>query len=306
MHYSRPLIFGEVLFDVFDDNTEVLGGAPFNVAWHLQGFGLDPLMITRIGRDERGERVLQYMRDWGMDTAGVQEDEHYPTGIVSVTLQEGQPTFDIVPQQAYDFISPAQTEKLLERDFETSIFYHGSLAARHDTSRQALFNLLESIPSAVFMDVNLRDPWWNMDILRPLLTTTQYLKLNEEELELITDASTSGDTDPPSMAAVLLKRYHLRAAVITRGERGALAVDASQKELEVKPRPIPDLKDTVGAGDAFSAVLIMGLIRNWPFKITMDRAMTFASAICSIRGATTKEQKLYDQFTSKWSATHVK
>ena len=104
----RPLIVGEVLFDVMPGGTRVLGGAPFNVAWHLEAFGLRPLLITRVGVDESGDEVLAAMASWGMDTSAVQRDDAHPTGRVQVELEGGEPTFQILPNQAYDHLDRDQ------------------------------------------------------------------------------------------------------------------------------------------------------------------------------------------------------
>ena len=105
---GRPLSVGEVLFDVMPDGTRVLGGAPFNVAWHLHAFGLRPLMITRVGTDDSGDEVLAAMKSLGMDTSGVQRDGAHPTGRVQVELSEGEPTYHILADQAYDHIDRHQ------------------------------------------------------------------------------------------------------------------------------------------------------------------------------------------------------
>ncbi len=118
---QRPLIFGEVLFDVMPDGTRVLGGAPFNVAWHLEAFGLRPLMITRVGVDESGDEVLTAMASWGMDTSGVQRDDTYPTGRVEVDLDDGEPTFHILPDQAYDHLDCGLATSGLVRPYPFSI-----------------------------------------------------------------------------------------------------------------------------------------------------------------------------------------
>lgn len=101
----RPLIFGEVLFDRFPDGSVVLGGAPFNVAWHLQAFGLAPLVISRVGRDALGGAVVAAMTGWGMDRRGVQFDATHPTGTVEVAFQAGEPHYAIVDRVAYDIIA---------------------------------------------------------------------------------------------------------------------------------------------------------------------------------------------------------
>ena len=105
------VIFGEVLFDCFDDEA-VLGGAPFNVAWNLRGFGLDPVLISRVGADGRGEAVRTTMGSWGLDARGLQTDTGRPTGMVTITLEGGEPTFAILPDQAYDRIDAGEAEPL--------------------------------------------------------------------------------------------------------------------------------------------------------------------------------------------------
>ena len=101
----HPVIFGEVLFDVYPDGKEILGGAPFNVAWHLHAFGAEPLMVSRVGADKRGERIRECMEAWGMITDGIGLDPKNPTGIVQVSYDENrQPHYDIIPEQAFDFI----------------------------------------------------------------------------------------------------------------------------------------------------------------------------------------------------------
>ena len=157
---KRPLIFGEVLFDVMPDGTRVLGGAPFNVAWHLEAFGLRPLMVTRVGRDDSGDEVLEAMESWGMDHSAVQRDDAHPTGQVQVDLQDGEPTFHILADQAYDHIDgDSAVQSAAGNTF--SILYHGSLISRGTVSASALDDLEDASGVPVFVDVNLRDPWWN-------------------------------------------------------------------------------------------------------------------------------------------------
>ncbi len=145
---GRPVVFGEVLFDTFPDGAAVLGGAPFNVAWHLQGFGLDPLFISRIGDDEPGTRVLDTMRAWGMDIRGLQVDSERPTGKVQVSFDNGQPGFSILPDQAYDFIDLEAAAGAAARAVP-ALLYHGSLIARHAVSREPCWACAGAAPASV-------------------------------------------------------------------------------------------------------------------------------------------------------------
>ncbi|MCB1196680.1 hypothetical protein KDK77_10885 [bacterium] len=150
----RPVVFGEVLFDQFDDSLKTLGGAPFNVACHLQGFGANPHFISRIGSDESGNSVLRAMSHWNMDTAGVQKDEVMPTGTVHVSLKRGCPSFEIPAGQAWDsIVFPDQFPCR-----QSALLYHGTLALRSEKNRETVDKIKEMLNPFVFVDINLRSP----------------------------------------------------------------------------------------------------------------------------------------------------
>jgi fructokinase len=161
--FLKPLIFGEVLFDIFPGGEAVLGGAPFNIAWNLKGFGLDPIIISSVGRDRRGSEAIEAMEKWGLDTSGIFIDEDHPTGGVKIDILDGSHTFEILPDQAYDFIPADWALPALPLD-GTSIFCHGSLASRSAVSRKTFRRLMEEqegVPR--FYDVNLRKPWYRKE-----------------------------------------------------------------------------------------------------------------------------------------------
>ena len=358
MHHP-PCFFGEILFDVFPDGREVLGGAPFNVAWHLQGFGLNPILISRVGADVAGERIRAAMAAWGMRLDGLQTDPVHPTGRVTVSLRDGEPSFDIVADSAWDFIAADELPELTP-----AIVYHGSLALRNPVSAAALDVLLSRcgagptpprpgptapLPGAAanpppadrragtrvrplrFVDVNLRPPWWHAEEVRRLLDGADWAKLNQDELAWLTPASgmdpafsagqgetaSAREADPPSAAqrpaplraaeratiaraaGALRARHGLTGLVLTRGAAGALGLMASGETAQVSPKPAP-LVDAVGAGDAFTAVILLGLLRDWPLSLTLDRAQTFASRIVQLRGATAPDRALYQDLCLAW------
>ena len=295
---SRPLVFGEVLFDSFPDGSAVLGGAPFNVAWHLQGFGLAPLFISRIGDDELGERIIAAMSDWGMDLSGMQSDPAHPTGRVVVTFDGQEPRFEIVPEQAYDFVDAAMATDILHKE-RCALLYHGSLIARHAASRAALDALrAEGLP--LFVDVNLRDPWWQRPWLEDALHRARWAKLNENELRILSGQEGPADDDTKSRADSLRGRRGLEVLVVTRGAAGALILSESAV-VETVSGSIGEIVDTVGAGDAFSAVTILGVLRDWPLEVLAQRAVDFAAAVCRMRGATASDRELYRRYLQKWS-----
>ena len=292
----RPLVFGEVLYDSFPDGSVVLGGAPFNVAWHLQGFGLSPLFISRVGDDELGERILAAMTEWGMDTRGVQRDASHPTGRVVVSINNNEPSFEIVPEQAYDFIAGDALQALLRQE-RYGLVYHGSLIARHPPARAALDKLREAgLP--LFVDVNLRDPWWRREWLDDALRRSNWAKLNEHELQMLSPREAADDIK--AQAEELRRACDLEWLVVTRGGEGALVL-ADDEVVETTPGRVEGLVDTVGAGDAFSSVTILGLLRGWPLPALVQRAVDFAAAVCRMRGATGRDRDLYEHYLRKWT-----
>lgn len=286
----RPLVFGEVLFDHFPDGTSVLGGAPFNVAWHLQGFGLAPLFISRVGVDARGDEVLDAMSDWGLDITGVQRHVERPTGKVSITLDEGQPTFDILADQAYDQVDPERAVKAAGND-KFGLLYHGSLALRDKVSRTALAHLRAATEAPIFLDVNLREPWFDHDTVGAALDGARWAKLNDAELAELSPVE--GDVE--TMASALATQHDLEAVVATLGADGAVWVDREGIVASAQPARSTDIVDTVGAGDAFASVCITGLFHDWSPERILRSAHGFAVQICAIRGATARNPMLYER-----------
>jgi fructokinase len=289
---QRIVIFGEVLYDCFPDQSAVLGGAPFNVAWHLQAFGLSPLFVSRVGDDPLGRRIRDAMQDWGLDTSALQFDARHPTGRVEVTLEAGQPRFAIVPEQAYDFIDARDLPSV----DDCALLYHGSLALRQDDSRQALERLKQCCRGKVFLDVNLRNPWWRPDAVRGWLDAADWVKLNDDELVQLRPQSTAEGRAMQD----LLEAHALELLIVTRGAAGAVLISAAGEEVAVAPSGRVAVVDTVGAGDAFTSVLLLGLTRGWPLSQTLERAQEFASAIVGVRGATVADPGFYRPFINAW------
>jgi fructokinase len=287
-----PVVFGEVLFDRFPDGSEVLGGAPFNVAWHLQAFGQRPLFVSRVGEDALGRRIGEYMRQWGMDTTGLQLDAEHPTGTVEVRIVDGEPSYDIVDDRAYDHIDAEALPSLPG----AGLLYHGTLALRGTASRSAFEQVRLASGLPVFLDINLRAPWWQPDAARALLENARWVKLNEHELELF---DVRGD-DLAQRAESLQKDCGLELLVVTRGSRGALARTADGRLHEVAPRLDAEVVDTVGAGDAFASVLILGLLNDWPLPKLLARAQDFAAGLVGVRGATVADPAFYARYRRDW------
>ncbi len=283
----RPVIFGEVLFDCFPNGEQVLGGAPFNVAWHLQAFGDQPLLISSVGDDTSGHKIIDAMQAWGMDTTSLQIDPLHQTGRVAIELIDNEPHYTITPDCAYDFIETATTQ--VDTD---GILYHGSLALRNLTSRKAFEKLAANPELSIFMDVNLRAPWYQRDELTHWLSQARWVKLNQHELKIL--GGSSGDISLDM--ARFQETYNLDLLIITHGDAGASARTLSGEIHSVTPAAQQQVVDTVGAGDAFTAVFLHGLISNWPIPKILDSAQQFASAVVGLRGATTHDPGFYNAF----------
>ncbi len=303
---SSPLIIGEVLLDHFPDGRHVLGGAPFNVAWNLQGMGRHPTFVSAVGDDAEGQQIRAHMATWGMELKGLQTSKDYKTGVVQVTLQGGQPSYEIVFPCAYDDIdciavasesdapsmgghSNSATGRVLA---PPSLLYHGSLAWRGQRTREAITQLIRSPHGLRFVDVNIRQPWFDHEWLSELLCGADFIKLNDEELAEISGLP-CGTTDAVNRAVEkLCSQYGSAVYFITSGAQGAYAVTATQTWFAAAPQPA-SMMDTVGAGDGFAAAVIDGILTGLPYPTILDRAVRFAARICELRGATSTDASIY-------------
>lgn len=289
----RPVVFGEVLFDRFPDGSVVLGGAPFNVAWHLQAFGAAPLFVSRVGDDPLGRKIRASMLAWDMECSGLQLDSAHPTGTVEVRLEQGEPSYDIVSERAYDFVDAESLPPLPP----AGILYHGTLAQRRAESRAALSQLRATSGLPVFVDVNLRAPWWDRDIALASLRGARWAKLNQDELAALVPTA----QDLAGQVQGLLEATGLELVIATRGARGAVAWSREGALAEIVPRAgAVAVKDAVGAGDAFASVLLLGLLREWALDTCLERAQSFASALLGVRGATVDDPAFYARFRNAW------
>ncbi len=285
------LIFGEVLFDGFPDGTRVLGGAPFNVAWNLHQLGAAACFVGGIGDDADGRRVRERMHHIGMDTRGLYQHPTAPTGEVRVTLEQGEPSYTIVPGQAYDDVPANWAEQL---PATATLLYHGTLALR--TGNRELLERLRARSRQRFVDVNLRAPWYDADDVLALIRGADVVKLNTDEA-----ATLAPDVAEAERPTALLERAAIRSAlIVTHGSGGAAIHEPDGQHWQAPAPPVDGFRDAVGAGDAFASVAIIGLQNAWPWATTLERALRFAAAVCTLRGATTDDPAFYQQATRDW------
>lgn len=294
------LLFGEVLADIFEDR-KVFGGAPFNVARHLQAFGLHPVLISRMGNDELRRELLAVIKEAGMDNVGIQLDVSHPTGQVMVHMEGREHRFEILPEQAYDYIHAGITH-MIALAVHPQLIYFGTLAQRSAKSAQALGALIRSSNAPRFLDINLRKPWYDAPTIERSLRRANLLKINQEELDILTSLFRLSGKNQVQNVDALIRCYGLDSVLITCGEQGAWQLDNEGRVESVEgSESSKSLVDTVGAGDGFAAVYILGLLRGWPATLTLSRANVFAATLCEIRGAIPDSPDFYDPFIKDWN-----
>ena len=274
---------GEVLWDLLPDGPQ-LGGAPANFAYHAQALGANAAVITRVGNDARGQEVRQRFQEMGLALAEVQVDEKAPTGTVSVSLASGGiPAYVIHENVAWDYI--VATREALQWVRAAQVVCFGSLAQRHAVSRQAIQRLLSSAAASAWkiFDVNLRQDFFDRETIEHSLRLANVLKLNEHELPVIARMFEING-DPREQIREVATRFGLQVVALTRGAAGSLLYRDGQWAQAVAAAA--KAKDTVGAGDAFTAVLSVGLMRDLELDEINRAANRIAAHVCSSPGAT--------------------
>lgn len=316
IHSAPIVVFGEALIDAFPD-ASVVGGAPFNVARTLSRFDFSPLVISRIGQDAAADLVLGEMRAFDLDRSGLQTDRVHSTGMVKVEMTTSGHRFVIMPDQAYDYIDQAAATEAIDAAFQgqaPGLIYFGSLAQRQDTARRCLHALLEGSSATKYLDLNLRDGQYTLETISASLKYADIVKVNDDELQILLQEfmprygalriDLNDDKSRERITAALsdlVELFALQAVIVTLGERGYAYFDNVGRLLgNCKQTGAIAVVDTVGCGDAFSAVFLVGLQRAWPTELALERAHAFAGAICTIRGAVNPDKRFYREWLQQW------
>ena len=312
---SSPLttvIFGEALVDDFV-TEQVVGGAPFNVARNLAAFMAPQLMITRIGSDRNGAVVRGEFERFAMSEQGLQTDRMEETGRVLVERRgsgdQQRHRFVILPKQAYDFIDPQLALEAMAQ-VAPGCLYFGTLAQRAERSREALLKLLAATTATRFLDLNLRENQVDRACVTTSLHAADIVKVNEEELEslfswyfqIVPGTPLSSD-EVRAACRALMDKFHLEALILTLGHRGSVYFGPNEQLIVHRDNPAPPFViDTVGAGDAFASMFLLGRARGWELEITLARANEFAGAICAVAGAVPRDIGFYDKWVAKYKS----
>ncbi|MFW6308054.1 MAG: PfkB family carbohydrate kinase [Campylobacterales bacterium] len=287
MKYKKIVVFGEILYDVFEDRKR-LGGAPFNVAYNCYMMGADVLFLSSIGRDKEGLEIEEFFNKSGFDSSCVKRLNNATTGRVEVVLKDKEPTYNIVDGVAYDYI-----DTCLEEIDSDDILYAGTLALRHKNNQNS-FKKLISTSENLFLDVNLREPFYSRDVLELTIGAARWLKINYDELYVIKKMFNLVKDDHIELCYELKKAFDIEKVILTMGEKGAMSIASDVSYAEAKK--VQNFVDSVGAGDAFSSVYIAGLKEGREDEAKLlDDAASFSAKVCTLRGAITSSRTFYKE-----------
>jgi len=299
---DRPVIVGvgEVLWDLLPAGAE-LGGAPANFAYHAQALGALAGVVTRVGNDPLGEEILQRFKRFGFVPETVQVDNAAPTSTVSISLNgDGVPHYVIHDKVAWDQLAVTPAALAIVRHADAVCF--GTLAQRSGVARAAIQRFVAAAPAASWrvFDINLRQYYYSKEIVEPSLRLANVLKLNDSELPILAEMFNLEGT-PRIQIEALAKGFGLRLVALTCGVQGSLLYREGRWSEQESQRV--QVVDTIGAGDAFTAALVMGLLLELELDDLHATAAELAAHVCSHAGATPPvASPIRDRFTNLYSS----
>jgi fructokinase len=275
---DKILCFGEILWDTFGDE-KVAGGAPMNVARHLVQQGAGVSFATRVGCDDAGKRLVEFLKASGLYSDLIQTDDALPTCEVTVQLdKEGQATYIIPQPVSWDNIQPG--DALTQAAKQASAIVYGSLACRDVITRNTLLNLLNKTPALKIFDVNLRPPHYTLPTVETFIAGADVIKMNEDEAALLIGGNAES---LKKQIATFQKKHGAQTICITRGENGAIVWH--DNAFFEHPGFKVNVVDTVGAGDSFLAAFVSGLLKGQPMPQIIEKACKTGAFVAGKRGA---------------------
>lgn len=298
----KGVSFGEILFDVFLEHKKI-GGAPLNVASRLNSLGGDVAMISGVGNDANGKKLVDYLNNLGINTKAVQVNDTYPTGIVNVILNEkGNASYDINYPAAWDKIESSAENIAIVKNAD--FFVYGSLSSRDSVSRDTLKELLAVAKYKIF-DVNLRIPHYTKKNVLDLLNSADFLKFNDDELNEICDDLNSNKKSLEQNIKFIAEKTKTPTVCVTLGSHGAVLYHENKfyHNSGFKVNVI----DTVGSGDSFLASLIIMLLNGKDPQYAINFASAVGSIVAQSEGANPViSQSEIDEFLCGFEQTDSK
>ena len=275
---------GEILWDLLPTGKK-LGGAPANFAYHAGALGAEAWVVSRVGADPLGWELEERLRGLGLTTEGLSRDPSAATGTVGVQLDaRGTPSYTIHENVAWDFLTAE--EPVMRMAARADAICFGTLGQRNPAARAAIRRLLSAAPAHALriLDINLRQHYWSRELILESLALADVLKLNDEELPVVTKFLNGTDGGSDGLAR-LAERFRLRAVALTRGARGSTLLLAGGSPVH-HPGAQLTIADTVGAGDSYTAALALGLLHGQPAGEILAFAHRVADYVCTQPGAT--------------------
>ena len=280
---SRVVSFGEILWDKLP-SRKVPGGAPLNFAYRLNSFENSLSIISKVGDDSLGKELSEFLNKNGLDTEHIQISKIYKTGEVNVSIDKnGIADYDILNPVAWDDIS--LNLKNIELTKNSSVFVFGSLICRNMTSRRTLKELLKIAPFKLF-DINLRSPYYNMNLIEELMLSSDFIKFNYEEIEEISTIYINKKATLENMIETISEKTKTKNICVTMGEKGACYY--TNNSFYYQDGFKINVLDTVGAGDSFLATLVEGILNKTKPQEILKKACAVAALVASKEGATPK------------------
>ena len=275
-----------------------MGGAPFNFIYHVWKILGKAGFISSVGDDENGRELLQNLKSAGFNTNHIYTDKSHPTGTVTVTLGKDKiPVFKISPECSYDHLAINESSRNLI-DNGTDLLYFGTLSTRGEVSRDTIISLFGKSHLKYFCDLNLRHNFYTKELIERTLRTCNVLKLNMDELSKLKKFFGLDGSDDLA-AEQLIKNFGIDLIGLTLGSGGSILYNRVTKNFR-KAEEI-DIIDTLGAGDAYSAVLALGYLRGWEIGRINKIGSEFAGGICTVEGALPAEDSFYKKFRSAFA-----
>lgn len=274
---------GEALWDVLPEGKKI-GGAPANFAYHVSQFGLPGYVVSAVGDDALGKEIVENFTSKGLNQ--LIAEVPYPTGTVQVEIdQAGIPQYDIKENVAWDNIPYTDSLEALARKTKAVCF--GSLAQRNVVSRDTINRFLDAMPqsddSLVVFDVNLRQGFYNKEILCNSMSRCNILKINDEELVTVSRMFGYPGIDLQDKCWILLGKYNLKMLILTCGINGSYVFTPGN--VSFQPTPKVEVADTVGAGDSFTAAFISSILKGRSVQEAHSRAVRTSAYVCTKKGA---------------------
>lgn len=282
----RIVGLGEILWDVFPDGAR-LGGAPANFASHAASLGEDRVrvaIVSSVGDDDFGRRAVEKLGSQGLDTSAVQQSDR-PTGRVLVNLDEaGKATYEFAADSAWDRLEWNDSLRDLAKEADAVCF--GSLGQRSEVSRETIQRFVATMApdSTRVFDINVRPPFIEEAVIRESLRLANVLKLNDDELAMLAEMLELSSDSDQAMLEEMSERFDLTTIALTRGAEGSLLIRGD--EVSNIPALETEVVDTVGAGDSFTAALVLGLLKQCSLDAISSNAAEVAAFVCTQPGAT--------------------